>query len=253
MLLESKEENNFPEVFIKIVMPVILKVNIYDNERSGAFMEQLRLNPGKLLDENGHLTEKGYATSLVKTYFRRDIKAGALRIKEWDYYLIYNNDYGVALTLADNSYMGLVSTSFLDFKNKTERTVSPMTILPMGKTSLPSSTKTGDAIFKNSKASVAFCQNGSSRKLTLEMTNFEKAEPIAIEFELFDEPKDSMVIATPFTNKPKAFYYNQKIIGMRAHGTVNYKKNTYVFTPETSGKACYPKKMCKKYPDMNHK
>ena len=201
MLLESKEENNFPEVFIKIVMPVILKVNIYDNERSGAFMEQLRLNPGK----------------------------------------------------ADNSYMGLVSTSFLDFKNKTERTVSPMTILPMGKTSLPSSTKTGDAIFKNSKASVAFCQNGSSRKLTLEMTNFEKAEPIAIEFELFDEPKDSMVIATPFTNKPKAFYYNQKIIGMRAHGTVNYKKNTYVFTPETSGKACYPKKMCKKYPDMNHK
>jgi len=43
-----------------------------------------------------------------------------MRIKEWDYYLIYNDHFGVALTVDDNSYMGLMSISFLDFDKKTE-------------------------------------------------------------------------------------------------------------------------------------
>ena len=46
------------------------------------------LSAGKLLDEHGHLCEAGYATSLVKEYDRRDIRAAAHRIKEWDYYLV---------------------------------------------------------------------------------------------------------------------------------------------------------------------
>ena len=63
---------------------------------------------GDLLDDNGELIECGYATSLIKTYDRKKIKARSLRIKEWDYYLIYNDDYGVAFTIDDNSYMGLL-------------------------------------------------------------------------------------------------------------------------------------------------
>ena len=74
-----------------------------------------RLSPGKLLDEKGHLAEVGYATSLVRQYDRKDIKAPALRIKEWDYYLIYNDRFGIALTLDDNSYMSMLSASVLDF------------------------------------------------------------------------------------------------------------------------------------------
>ena len=48
----------------------------------------------------------------MKEYDRSRIKAGKTRIKEWDYYLIHNDRFGVALTVADNSYMGLVSISF---------------------------------------------------------------------------------------------------------------------------------------------
>ena len=66
-------------------------------------MEQHLLSGGSLLDEQGRLREAGYATSLVKTYDRGAIRAGKSRIKEWDYYLIYNDRFGVALTLDDNS------------------------------------------------------------------------------------------------------------------------------------------------------
>ena len=197
-------------------------------------MKQMILSKGRLLDEKGHLTESGYATSLVKDYSRKDIKAGPFGIKEWDYYLIYTDEYGVALTLDDNSYMGLISVTFLDFVGKKEHTVSLMTILPMGRTNLPSTSETGDVCFKNDRVFLSFRHIGNSRKLTLDMTEFDGGEPIAVELELIDEPRDSMVIATPFAENPKAFYYNQKIIGMKAQGTVKYKNIIYAFSTEDS-------------------
>ncbi|NTV90298.1 MAG: DUF2804 domain-containing protein [Clostridiales bacterium] len=197
-------------------------------------MEQVRLQPGKLLDKKGRLLERGYATSLVRDYDRRDIRAGALRIKEWDYYIVYNEDYGVAMTLDDNSYMGLISATFLDFRNRTEHTVSPMTILPMGRTGLPSSSKQGDAAFHNSKVSLEYKNDGRSRRLLLDMKDFDEGMPFTAEIELTDEPRDCMVIATPFPKNEKAFYYNQKIIGMRAKGNMTYKGKTYEFKPENS-------------------
>ena len=78
---------------------------------------QHKLTAGPLLDENGNLNEAGYAFSLVKDYDRKAIKANSMRIKEWDYYYIGNDEFGIALTIADNSYMNLMSVSLLDFKN----------------------------------------------------------------------------------------------------------------------------------------
>ncbi len=46
--------------------------------------------------------------------------------------------------------------------------------------------------------------------------------------ELTECPEDSLVIATPF-DKPGHFYYNQKIVGFRASGYVNYNGKTYTF------------------------
>lgn len=194
---------------------------------------QKKLSEGELLDSNGNLTEAGYATSLVKVYDRKKIKAGKTRIKEWDYYLIYNRQFGVALTVDDNSYMGLVSISFLDFVNKTEKTVSPMTILPMGRTNLPATSKSGVTEFHNKRCFFSFKVEDGKRILLARMDNFDQGKPIRMKIILTEEPDDSMVIATPF-DKPGYFYYNQKIIGMRAKGTVEYLDQKYVFNPEDS-------------------
>ena len=67
-----------------------------------------------LLDASGNLTEPGYAKTLLPVYRRNDIKANKLRIKEWDYYCINNGRFALALTIADNSYMGLDSISLLN-------------------------------------------------------------------------------------------------------------------------------------------
>ena len=67
----------------------------------------------KLLRPDGSVDEPGWANSLVYEYSPFDIKANKLRIKEWDYYIIVDdNGYAFCTVIADNRYMGLANSSF---------------------------------------------------------------------------------------------------------------------------------------------
>lgn len=195
-------------------------------------MQHRITEPGPLLTKDGCLREPGWATELLLDYHRKDIGANALRVKEWDYYLITNGRWGVALTVADNGYMGLDSISFLDFENRWEKTTSPMRILPMGRTHLPETSKTGNVFSSGKGYQLLFENQGDSRRLVFHMDNFMDGKPIDGGFLLENTQQDSMVIATPFAGKPKAFYYNQKINCFRVSGSVDLDGKTYVFSPE---------------------
>lgn len=181
-------------------------------------MQKEIVNGGPLLDFDGHLIEKGYAKSLIKDYQRSDIKANRLRIKEWDYYLVYNEEYAIALTFDDNSYMGLMSVSVIDFKNQREKTVSPMQFMSKGNHHLPSTSKHGDCIYHSKKIDMLFRHVDGKRVLECKLPNFHEDSDFECHLELTNEPKESMVIITPFKDKPKAFYYNQKIVGFKVNG-----------------------------------
>jgi len=192
------------------------------------------LNRHPLLDENGHLIEKGYAKSLILDYDRKAIKAGQTRIKEWDYYLVYNDDYAIALTIDDNSYMALDSISLLNFKEKWEITTSPMLWFTMGKRNLPSSSITGDIAVNEKGWSLSFRKKEGERVLNFHMDNFKDGKPIDGEIILEDKNDESMVIVTPFTPYDTYFYYNQKINCMRASGKASFDGKDYIFNPEDS-------------------
>ncbi len=191
---------------------------------------------GPLLDKNGELIDKGYAKCLVKDYDRKAIKAKKHRIKEWDYYLIYDDNYAVALTIDDNSYMGLVSVSLIDFKNKREKTISPMQWLTFGKRNFPSSSVDGDVIYdnkkKNKRVKVAFYNKNGKRTLEVIFNKFHNKETFTCFVELTEEPRDSMVIITPFKEDKKAFYYNQKIVGFKVDGFFKLGDFKYRFEKE---------------------
>lgn len=187
---------------------------------------QTKLTPGKLLDKLGNLNEAGYATSLVRDYNRDDIKAGKLRIKEWDYYYIGNDKFGIALTIDDNSYMRLGSVSVLEFDSKEWTTKSAMGFMSLGKTNLPPSSKVGSVAQKYRNLKLEFINNGNGRHLIGYMKNFLPKQDFSCDIELYDEPAESMVIATPF-DKPKHFYYNQKINCMRAKGYAKVGEKEY--------------------------
>ena len=164
--------------------------------------------PGKLLNLDGSLAQKGYAKSLILSYDRKAVKAPGLRIKEWDYYLVYNSRYAVALTIDDNSYMGLDSISLINFEEKWEKTVSPMRWLTMGGTGLPASSETGDIAISGKGYGIIFENGARFRRLTFHMDNFMDGKPIDGSISLEKLPDESMVIATPFAEKKTHFYYN---------------------------------------------
>lgn len=186
-------------------------------------------SPGPLLDAQGHLREVGFAKSLLLSYDRKAVKASPLRIKEWDYYLVTNGRYALALTIADNSYMGLLSVSLLDFERPWFKTTSVMSVLPRGKTGLPASSKEGDVSVSTPRVQLAFTHEGGRRHLTCHMADFEGKKPILAEVWLGEEPEESMVIATPFAGQPDHFYYNQKINCMKASGNVHFDGRDYPF------------------------
>jgi hypothetical protein len=195
---------------------------------------QKQLTPGPLLDTEGRLAESGYSTRQVRTYDRKAVRACGIRIKEWDYYAVFNHDFGIALTIDDNSYMGLVSASFLDLAGRLEKTVSPMFLLPFGKTGLPPSSSSGTTRKNLKNASFSFTHVPEGRRLQAKMDAFDSGTPFLCDILLTEEPRDSMVIATPFPKDPHAFYYNQKIIGMRASGTVQCFGKKWLFDPSCS-------------------
>ena len=139
------------------------------------------LSAGNLLDENGNLTECGYATEAVKIYDRKAIKAGKLRIKEWDYYFISNGKQGVCLTIDDNSYMSLASVSFLDFEKRTYITKSTMHALSFGKIGLTPDYRTGTVCYKDKKVDGCFAQENGIRKLTFTFRQFDKKQDFTCE------------------------------------------------------------------------
>ncbi len=182
-----------------------------------------------LLDQQGNLTQPGYAKRLLPVYDRRKVRGGLTRLKEWDYYYIGNDRYGVALTVADNSYMGLDSISFLSFESRPwEITRSPMSPFPMGRTGLPSTSAAGITASSGKRHALLFQAADGQRNLTAHMDRFRGQEPIDVHLTLTDEPEESMVICTPFP-KPGHFYFNQKINCMRAQGTVRIGDDLYLF------------------------
>lgn len=187
-----------------------------------------------LLDENGHLREPGYAKHLLPIYDRNAIKANRWRIKEWDYYYIGNNDYGVALTIADNAYMGLDSISLLDFRMPWEQTTSQMSWLTDGKVGFPSTSEKGDVFHSGKSHAIYFHNDGEKRVLEFSMEHFVKNKSIKGRIELENPKGESMVIATPFAGHPKHFYYNQKINCLPASGYVIFDGVEYTFDQEDS-------------------
>lgn len=186
-----------------------------------------------LLDKNGHLIEPGWSTSLVQKYDRAAIKKRKTRIKEWDYYYVMSNsnEFALCLTVSDLSYLGMYSISFVDLKNAVEHTDSVIVPFTMGKTDLPPSSAAGDVKFKNKKIAIEFLNKGDHRILRAEYPSFDKGKGIRCNVILTDEPQDSMVIATPWKEDKKAFYYNQKIDCLRASGKVEYDGKVYEFDP----------------------
>ncbi|MFX0055404.1 MAG: DUF2804 domain-containing protein [Candidatus Hermodarchaeota archaeon] len=194
--------------------------------------------PTELLDESGYLVNPGYATQLLWRYDRSKIKAGWHRIKEWDYYYILNEDYGITFTMSDLGYAGLMAVVWLDFRRGTCTQEETLALLPRGRTNFPSTSREGNVEYQDKKLTLGYYVKHGERTIRVdcpEFTNKLGEKGLSGELVLHQDPEmDTMVIATSWKENRKKFYYNQKINCMPAEGTIRIGDTEYSFTPESS-------------------
>lgn len=182
----------------------------------------------QLLNAEGRIQEPGWARRPVWKYDRSMIRFPKFRIKEWDYYLVMNGDYGAAFTLSDDGYFGLQSVSFLNLKEKWEHTETILNPFPLGKMKLPSSSDQGITSYKDSRLRLEFRVEKNRRMISCDFKDFYMGKPFYCEITLDQPVMDSLVIATPWEGE-KAFYYNRKINCMPAEGYMAFDDVTYWF------------------------
>lgn len=189
-----------------------------------------------LLDGNGNIAEPGWSRRQLQKYSREQIKAPGFRIKEWDYYLVMGQGFGVAFTLSDDGYVGLQSVSLMDFsENPWEHTETILDAFPMGKLHMPEDSSAGDIVYNKGKLQLEYHlgkrDNGILRHIKCRCEDFYRNKPFTCDITLEQPEMDTMVIATPWKKKGR-FYYNQKINCMRASGWAEYDGHRYEFDRE---------------------
>ena len=192
----------------------------------------------RLLNAEGNIACPGYAKRLLWEYDRADIKAPKIRIKEWDYYYIGNDEFGLCLTISDAGFVTSLNVSLLGFgEYPFQINDGVLDALPLGSLGMPWTSEKGDVHAKVGRADMHFLNDGTTRRLYGRLDNFGKSgSPITFDVVLSEAPEESMVIATPF-HKDKHFYYNQKINCMRAEGWCLFDGVTYRFNRENKSLA----------------
>jgi len=196
-------------------------------------MQKQILEKQKLLNEKGELTNPGYATEPLLIYDRKDVGASKWRIKEWDYYASLSDRFGVSFVIADLAYSAMISAVFLDFEAKIVYKKTKLLWFVFGKLGLPATSVNGDSRFHGGGFDFDFVRNENERIINVSVKDFLPGKDLSAKLQLKDLHDDSMVIATPWQENRKAFYYNQKINCMPTSGTVTLGSEEYHFHPDT--------------------
>ena len=99
---------------------------------------------------------------------------------------------------------------------------------------MPASADSGEIDQRRGKLHLSFKLEPGARQLRVEAPDFAGGKGLSGAIRLEQPGDDRMVIATPFTDAPKAFYYNQKVNCMPASGEVMVAGEVFRFDPASA-------------------
>lgn len=189
-------------------------------------MEQTLLKEGKLLNDDGTLTEAGYAFSRVKDYNRDKIKwFNRIKRKEWNYYAFLNDKNGVAITMSNLTYSALLSFTYFDFEINKYITKSFTIMLPKQKDYKIPRNGT-NILIRNKNFTFSVKQTKAENSIYVSIKNFADGSKLLLNIEFQETTDKSIVTAIPFKKKGN-FYYNQKVNLIKAEGNIQIGKKCF--------------------------
>ncbi|MBM7063217.1 DUF2804 domain-containing protein [Pseudomonas sp. UL073] len=200
-------------------------------------MQQEILSASPLLSAAGTLVQPGWARQPLWQYQRTAIRAAGWRIKEWDYYAVLSAEqrFGIALTVADLGYVGLVALCYLDFARGSFQQVDSLIPLPLGRLGLGADSQHGRLQHHSRTLQVDIEVDHGQRRLRFAAPGLRAADGSrGLEGEILLQPPsvlESLNIATSWAENRRAFYYNRKLNCLPASGQVRLGTETRTFDP----------------------
>jgi MFS family permease len=186
-----------------------------------------------ILNRDGTLKVRGYATDGHSAAFNRKQVKTRLRLKEWDFYQVQNEVYVLQMTIGHVSYVGSASLMLFRLDGTHKTVAEQLLILPLNSLKMPVSPESGDVTYHCKDFEIAFRHEGSSSRLTARSLSPKYDFEVDFTLSGFPAGQDAMVICTPFyeTNE---FYYNYKLTALRSNGHARFGGHSVDFSTPTS-------------------
>ena len=207
-------------------------------------MQNQIVNKTKLLDDKGHLINKGYATKMNFIYNKENVKSFPLKLKEWNFYQFIKDTYSLQLTIGHVSYACSINATLIDLRNGNRHEIGAFKLLKTPKLDLDPEGYSYNE-YKDENLFMSFEVFEEKRILIVKGKN-EKYKDVEIRLDIENDiNNEKMVIATPFKKKNQ-FYLNYKENYYKVIGFVKFDNEEINFDNATGlidwGRGIWPYK-----------
>lgn len=189
---------------------------------------------GMLHNVNGRLNARGYLTDQLLRYDRSRIKANRLRVKEWNRYLISDDDYVIWLTVANFGYVGRVSARVTNLVHPSSRAVAITVPMPGNRLVLPSRCFSGQIAFRSRRGRFVCRASDEGFRIMANYDEFLDGETLAVDALLDCRPSELFGNVSAWPDDPRTFYYQLSVPAMRASGSFKVGSRVHGFSPTRS-------------------
>ena len=186
-----------------------------------------------IVDSNGLVQNPGWARNDLFNYDRSRLKVSACRIKEWDFWEVFNSDYRIVMNIFDIGMAGVAQFTFTDFRTKKSENALLLKLCTRGSVGLPKSWRYEAPVrFARGKSWMQFSRDQNTIILEAEFPDAMKGKGIKGKAELFVDPKtEGIVNLIPFQD-PRQFVYAEKLVCLPAKGSFRIGDRQVDFSSE---------------------
>lgn len=203
---------------------------------------------GELLGSDGRLREPGWSRRALQRFDAARVREPD-RLRRWDFYTLVGDGVAVNLTLTDLGFVQAATVSAIDLASS-EKHESIALVLGDGDRFTLSADVEGDggaALLPMGAAAPAmsFSTVGEVTQVAIEIARPQVGEPARGAFTIRRRAaREYLSLATPFAEDPGWFFYEQKIPGLDAEGTLTIGARTWTLAGATAtmdwGRGAWP-------------
>jgi len=183
--------------------------------------QHLIVTPSDLLNDEGILIQRGWSPHPLLNYNPEKVKLGPEQKREWEFFTVLSSAYALNLTIADIGYARFCSVDFIDFTSKKTKAGGVISLLGDLKLSMTRSSTGGVSCVYRGKEVMRYERTMDKRIAVFDLPKTLFTDRMRGRIEMLQDPKmDLLALATPFSEDPREFFYEQKIVNMPASGEV---------------------------------